>query len=352
VTPTPPAVAGANNVADLSLALAAISLNDTPIRLYADVAQFLDGHAPRAPSPQVLRRDDGCALFYPGQVNSLFGDPESGKTWVAMAAVAETLASGGSAVVVDLDHNGLESTLSRLIALGVDEEVLRDAARFRYTEPEDADHLDRVVKDLCPWRPGVVVIDSIGELLPMLGCSSNSPDEFTAAHARALKPLAQVGSAVIIIDHLAKNNESRTQGASGTAAKRRAIGGTSLRVIPQEPFIPGHGGSCVLRVNKDRHGGLRAHCLPEKGEPLAGVFEIVDSDGELAWEMRPPTGHERLPQVTVSEADIAALNDLDPPPASQRDVKERLGWGSNRASDGLRAWRQARSGSAPEDQGA
>ena len=30
-------------------------------------------------------------MFYKGQVNMLFGEPESGKTWVALAAVSEAL---------------------------------------------------------------------------------------------------------------------------------------------------------------------------------------------------------------------------------------------------------------------
>jgi hypothetical protein len=85
---------------------------------YVDVAALLDGTLPEPPAPDLLRRSDSNALFYAGQVNLLFGDPESGKTWVALAAVEEALHKGGTALVVDLDHNGPAATLSRLVALG------------------------------------------------------------------------------------------------------------------------------------------------------------------------------------------------------------------------------------------
>src|SRR5258705_3697449 len=65
----------------------------------------------------------------------------------------------------------------------------------------------------------------------------------------ALKPLAKAGAAVLAVDHLAKNADPRAQGPGGTAAKRRAIGGVSLRVKVKQPFTPGHGGSALLLVS-------------------------------------------------------------------------------------------------------
>lgn len=58
---------------------------------YGDVAALLAGELPEPPAPTVLRRTDGHGVFYAGQVNSLFGEPESGKTWIALAAAAEVL---------------------------------------------------------------------------------------------------------------------------------------------------------------------------------------------------------------------------------------------------------------------
>lgn len=318
--------------------------------LYLDVAALLDGGLPEPPAPVLLHRDDGHALFYAGQVNYIFGDPESGKSLLAQAAVAEALRRGRKVLFLDLDHNGPQATVCRLLDMGVDESPLRDLGTFRYVEPEDKAHLMAVAADSRTWRPAVAIVDSIGELLPLMNLSSNSPDDFTIAHTAVLKPLAVAGAAVLAIDHLPKGAESRASGPTGTAAKRRAIGGVSIRVTINEQFTPGRGGSAWLSVNKDRHGGLRRHCPAEGKEPSAGLFRIASSDDVISWSIRAPQLGDTAEISGVSKDDLAALDEMTPPPTSVKDVKDRLRWGSTRAADALRVWR-SRSRTDPEERG-
>jgi hypothetical protein len=318
--------------------------DDAEPDLYADIAAYLDGGLPEPPTPCLLRRSDGAFIFYASQVNYLFGDPESGKTFVALAAAVEALQAGRRVLVLDLDHNGVESTVARLVLLGAPLAALRERALFRYAEPEDEPHLRKIVRDMTGdngWRPAVAVVDSVGELLPLLRLSSNSPDDFTTAHSTVLKPLARAGASVIAIDHLAKNSDSRSWGATGTAAKRRAIGGASLRVTLLEAFAPGQGGKCRLDIHKDRHGGLRKNCVrvPGSHETPAAVFTLEDCDGRTEWTVRKVNETDRPATTDAPEADVAALQALDPEPQGVRDVKERMGWGSTRASAAMSAWR-------------
>ena len=309
--------------------------------LYYDVSGMLDGTLPEPPAPMLLTRSDGNAIFYAGEVNVLFGDPECGKTMIADAAAAEALSHGRKAVILDLDHNGPASTISRLLMFGAPVDALRDSERFRYVEPEDAEHLMRVISDLRIWRPAVAIVDSLGELIPLFGGSSNSPDDFTAVHTRVIKPLAMAGAAVLCIDHLAKNSESRSLGSTGTAAKRRVIGGTSIRVKLQEPFTPGKGGRALLTIHKDRHGGLRAECPTGDKEPVAGTFVLSVIDGETHWSLKAPYMDDRNPSEAAPQADVEALAALDPPPESVREARERLGWNMGRAQVAMKDWRTA-----------
>lgn len=320
--------------------------------LYTDVAALLDGDLPDPPAPVLLKRTDGRNIFYAGQVNYLFGDPESGKTLVAQAAAAEALTGGRRVVFVDIDHNGVEAIVCRFLDMGVSEESLRDPGMFRYVEPDDKAHLLAVVEDLKQWRPAVAIVDSVGELLPMLSLSSNSPDDFTSANMRVLKPLAVVGTCVVAIDHLAKGMDSRAQGATGTAAKRRAVGGVSIRVVVEEQFVPGKGGSAFLKIHKDRHGGLRQHCPPAAGkEQVAGIFKIASDPDRISWTVEGPRPGDVPKADRVDPADLAELDKLNPPPKSVRDVKDRLRWRSERAARALREWRSRRSPSVPGEQG-
>lgn len=153
--------------------------------------------------------------------------------------------------------------------------MLRDPDLFRYCEPEDRTEARQVVEDCKAWRPAVAIVDSIGELLPLLGANSNNSDEITAVHSSVLKPLAKAGAAVIAVDHLAKGADSRAHGPGGGVAKKRAIGGVSVRVKLRKPFTPAHGGEALLVVNKDRHGGVRVHCPVGDKEPDAGIFKLL-----------------------------------------------------------------------------
>jgi hypothetical protein len=322
---------------------------------FVDVAALLAGGLPQPPQPVVCRRVDGCALFYRDQVNILFGDPESGKTWLAYCAAVEALADGHRVLIVDADHNGAQQVLSRLLALGADPRVLADLDRFRLSEPEDGSDLYSAVHEAAAWSPTVAVVDSIGEVMPILGKSSNSPDDYTDAHRLVLRPLALAGAAVIGVDHLAKSPESRQIGPTGTAAKGRAVGGVSLRVSLREPFLPGQGGAAALSIKKDRPGGLRARSpIVGRGEQPAGIFALtptrdVDDPGRLRWQITKPSEDDAVTTSEVSgrsvyqptHDDLAMIDGLsEEERRTVRELKAATEWGSDKATAVLREWRR------------
>lgn len=307
--------------------------------MYADIAALLAGGLPEPEQPTILRRDDGHALFYPAKVNVLFGDPESGKTWVALAAVLDTLANGGTALFLDLDHNGAPSLVQRLLYLGGVPAYLADPARFRIAEPEDQYGLLAVVADTPTWNPTLVVVDSIGELMPLMGASSNSPDEWTTVNRRILTKLSAAGAAVVCIDHLPKSPETRTFGQTGTTGKKRSTNGASYRVTLRDVFAPGRGGACGLDVEKDRPGGVRGHCPPtDNGKQRAGLFVLTHEHPDVGrWRIAAPVRFD--PDDDQAVSDVDALDTLNPPPTSYRDVRQRMRWGARRAEEALREWR-------------
>ena len=86
--------------------------------LYVNVQQLLrDGL--QLPMPTVLPFSDEFCLFYSSSFNLIYGDTESGKTWLCLAAVASVLNDGGTATIIDLDHNGASALIGNLVKLGV-----------------------------------------------------------------------------------------------------------------------------------------------------------------------------------------------------------------------------------------
>jgi AAA domain len=326
----------------------ASSNGDRPPPRYTDFAALLAGGLPDPPAPTILRRADGKAIIYPGKRNEFYGDPEDGKTMIALAAAAEHLAAGGAVLFLDLDNNGAIETAQRLLMLGAPRDAITDPQRFRHIEPDNAAEVCNVVTDCAAWAD-LVIIDCVGELLPLFAGSSDSADDYTAIMQRASAPLERGGAAVLLIDHQAKGRESRNYGAGGTMAKRRAISGVSINVVRRQTFAPGQGGAAELWINKDRPGGLRQHCPRADGRrQFAGTF-ILDppnSDTAAAWRItadraepaaaidpvveRHYAAAAKLAAGTVTGATVAAvaapangLPDGTPPTRAQKETARR-----------------------------
>lgn len=223
-----------------------------------DLTWLFNGHAPTVEPPAWGRRTNGHALFYAGRVNGIYGDPEAAKSWLAQVAIVEALHAGKMTAFVDVDHNGMDHTAARLLLLGARIEHLADPHLFRYYEPDDGAELRAAVHEITGLAPAIVVLDSVGEMLPMLGVKSVDNDEITAAMRVLASPPAQVGSCVITIDHLPKSAEARATGfAIGGTAKKRAIDGSYLHAEARVQPAPGAIGRITLRIEKDRPGELR-----------------------------------------------------------------------------------------------
>jgi hypothetical protein len=308
--------------------------------LYVNVRQLL-GDGLQLPAPDVLPFSDDFCLFYSSSFNLIYGDTESGKTWLCLAAVASVLHDGGTATIIDLDHNGAPALIGNLIKLDVDAEILQDPRRFRLSEPGDRLDLVEVVQDQAVANPDIVILDSLGEILPLFRANSNSADDFTAVHAEVIKPLTRNGASVLVVDHLAKNADSRNFGPAGTAAKLRAIDGIAVRVDAEWQFTPGKGGTAKLQVQKDRYGGVRRN-YPNSSKPVIGTFELIADGDALGY-----TFHSAQ-IVSLAEAgsenekrlaeDVAKLREVYTTKPTVREARETLKCSQRRALRAVNAF--------------
>jgi hypothetical protein len=292
-------------------------------RLWSDLSFLLRGDRDdTGPTTSVGHRDDGMYLLYPAAVNTIYGDPETGKSWIALAFAAEQLAAGVPVAYIDADHNGASAIGSRLVALGAGTAVLADPDAFRHYAPEDGRMLDAIRDELLGWRPGFVVVDSVGEVIPLFGGDSNSNDDVTRANRRLNIPLKDAGWCVLQLDHLSKNGDAAWP--TGGMAKKRATDGTMLHVKVRTPFAPGAVGEAYLNITKDRHGRLR-----EVDPKSAGLF-VLDSSGlTTRWEVRAPLPADGEPaEPTELMQRISEYLDLrhraGDERVSQRDIRKNM----------------------------
>lgn len=302
-------------------------------KMYVNVRELLRNGL-QVPEPDVLAFSDDFCLFYSSSFTLIYGDTESGKTWLCLAAVTSVLNDGGKATIIDLDHNGAPALVANLANLGVDLETLEDPDVFRLAEPGDRLELKEVVQDQLVAKPDLVILDSLGEILPLFRANSNSADDFTTVHAEVIKPLTRTGASVLVVDHLAKNADSRSFGPTGTAAKMRAADGLAVQVTAAKPFAPGVGGTAKLQVFKDRYGGVRKH-YPNDGKPLIGTFELIADGDELSYSFDSaqvlPNRKKHNDDTKHLEQDLARLAELFDTTPTVREAREALSCSQARA---------------------
>jgi len=60
------------------------------------------------PIATILKRSDGAGLIYQGRVHSIYGESESGKSWIAQIATAELLKSDKKVIYIDFESDALD----------------------------------------------------------------------------------------------------------------------------------------------------------------------------------------------------------------------------------------------------
>lgn len=313
-------------------------------RLFANVSEWRAGSVEKV-KPTILRRTDDAHVFYRGRLNVLIGDPESAKTWIALAAVAKELRRGGRAMYVDADHNGIDGIVPRLDILGAPADATDDPERFRYTEIESADDYAEVLESAKDWKPTITILDAHASIADMHGLNDNDGGDMRRFHRTLTYPFSAGGGATILLDHMAKNETSRAFGGTGATAKNAAVNGVMYRVDVADAWDQHTGGSSKLHVVKDRPAGVRSNCAPVKGreKPFFGTFRLHPPQPgrvEQAWAIYPANRDGESPELTELVDRIDQLTDAER--STVRTVKEALGVRTDTAGDALKIWRGTR----------
>lgn len=231
-------------------------------------------------APTMLARTDGVPLLYAGKVHMFMGPSESAKSWVAQLAAAERLLAG-EVVLYDDHEDCKEGLVERMMSLGVPDDVI--AERFLYARPDDP--LDALTRQkrahlIASRAPTLYVLDGVTEALTLNGWDMNEASDIAAFYAARTRPVARLGLAVIVVDHVGKDTGPTTADAIGSQHKRAGIDGAVYRfdMVKGHPFARGQAGRAQIKVAKDRPGRVRPYALNK----TIGVFELAPaSDNPL-----------------------------------------------------------------------
>jgi len=284
---------------------------------FSDLTPVLDGtHKPA--QPIVGARDDGIGLFYPGRVNGIQGESEAGKSWVALISCLTEINRGNHVVYLDFEDSE-EGVVSRMLLIGATPKDL--AAQFHYVRPGTTPTpaaLKAFIARIGDLGPSLIVVDGVTEAMVMLGLELKENTEIAKFGRMLLRPLADTGAAVVPLDHVVKNNESRGRYALGGVHKLNAVDGVQYMLEAVRPFGINTEGRSRLRVAKDRPAQIRKHALPGGRNPMHWFADLViRSEGDEFAEahLYPPIQHEPDPSERTADEQRAAQE--------EDDIKER-----------------------------
>lgn len=226
--------------------------------------------------PTVLRREDGVSLFYPGKVNTVFGAPESAKSWVCQFAAVQEVNAGRHVRYLDYESDR-GTVIGRMLMLGAKPEKLREF--MHYYRPEAVPTFSTSSREwyemLLNQPASLVVLDGTTEALAQSGTATKDNDEVTVYMRAIPKKLAErTGAAVVLVDHITKATGDDQRYALGAQAKLAAIDGAAYLVDVDSQPAPGRVGLLLLKITKDRNGYVRARSDLSGGGRMALTAEF------------------------------------------------------------------------------
>ena len=220
--------------------------------LDAYTASF-DFEAQTARLPAIMERSDNETLLYAGKLNSIFGIPGAGKSWVAAIAIDCAVALGGNVIYWDFEDSP-QTFKRRTMMLGFD--PLQHPDAFKYLKPPLANN-PTAIAEAQSWLQGapdpvfsLVVIDSAESA----GCPSDGADVAPWFESH-VQPWRDADAGVLLLDHVPKQREDRPRGAIGSQHKLARIDGAAL-AVSGAPWTKRTGGYITLTLHKDRGGDL------------------------------------------------------------------------------------------------
>lgn len=130
----------------------------------------------------------GIGGFPKGRIIEIYGPESSGKTTLALHAVAEAQKAGGEAAFVDAEH-ALDPIYAHNLGVDVDSLLV--------SQPDDGEQALEIVEQLA--RSGaldIIIVDSVAALVPRAEIDGEMGDSHMGAHARlmsqAMRKLAGV----------------------------------------------------------------------------------------------------------------------------------------------------------------
>lgn len=291
-----------------------------------DLEPFLNGtHTPLEPS--IFQRTDNQFLIYPGKLHSIYGESESGKSFVAQYICAIQIMLGQKVLYIDFEDSPAEM-IKRLQLFGATAKDIRE--NFSYIQPwhslnsSNRQVLGQVLET--PWK--FVVIDGFTVAMNLIAPASGTPEAQVAEFMAALpkRIIKTTNAAVLTVDHVVKSKDARGRFALGSQEKLNQVTGAAYVLEVSQAIFPGARGCLVLRVTKDRIGQIRANSGPwrasDRTQETARIMIDSTEPGYVNVLVEPHANGAKQFRPTHVMESISEYLETCPDAVNVREIKE------------------------------
>ena len=258
---------------------AANASNDAPAQPLGvsldDLTAVFGDDVDLTPTPALLdrRHGDHGMVLPAGKLNWIYGLPGSGKSFIGLITLHESLLRGGRAMYLDYEDSA-KTFHQRALIIGFNPKDFADS--FRYIHGGLSEYPEATAQAL-EWLAGAddpsmncIVIDAAESS----GCPSDGApvnDWLT----KVVMPWRDVGhdNGVQVLDHIPKQKDNRPDGPIGSQRKLAAVDGISL-LVGGYCWSKTKGGRITLTNDKDRTGSYG------KKQPVATILGEWEGQGD------------------------------------------------------------------------
>ncbi len=199
---------------------------------------------------------DGHPMLYRRRINGCHGEPGLGKTNLAVL-LAHAAAQAGDVVWYIDAEDFAQGIKGKFDGFGCDlSNVMGEVLYFQ--APSNAAGWQLLLKKAQQAPVELVILDGIAEMLAALGLREKDETEVLSFFTSYVRPFARTGAGVLILDHVAKDGETRGLWSRGSGAKMGAVDGVAYSLTLSGAYSPEREGGLILTCAKDRNGGVAA----------------------------------------------------------------------------------------------
>lgn len=249
--------------------------SDNKEPLVADFDAALSGNSDPV-LPTVFTRDDRatCLLYGPG-INWLSGEPGKGKSMLAFWGAVQEMMRGNVVVYLDWESDQY-NVAARMNEMGLDHGRNMRYVGRRGKGAWETGELAELRALLAAEKPAMVVIDSVAAAMESENLDPESNRDVEKWVAAVPSWAVNAGAAVVCIDHVTKNTETRGRWMIG-AQRKMGRADLALSLVMRTDAGVGRTGYGKLMVEKDKEGGLSPH---QVGKTIAEVAIISEVDAD------------------------------------------------------------------------